>query len=102
MAYFLYEYVFTRYSLPREIVISDKGTHCINEVVQYLLDDFVLVHKKLSPYHPQENDQVESTRKILCTVLTKIVRNSKTDWKLKLNLAPTLKKKEENEATSRH
>ena len=35
-SWFLYEYVFTRYGLPIEIV-SDRGTHFINEVVQYLL-----------------------------------------------------------------
>lgn len=31
-AYFLYGYMFTRYGLPIEIV-SDKGTHFLNEVV---------------------------------------------------------------------
>ena len=34
-ACFLYEYVFTRYGLPIEIV-SDRGTHFINEVIEYL------------------------------------------------------------------
>ena len=49
--WFLYEYVFTRYGLPIEIV-SDRGTHFINEVVQYLLEEFMIVHKKISTLSP--------------------------------------------------
>ena len=85
-ACFLYEYVFTRYGLTIEIV-SDRGTHFINEVIHYLLDEFMVIHKKSAPYHPQANGQAESSNKILCTVLTKIVGNSRTDWELKLNSA---------------
>ena len=84
--YFLYEYVFTRYGLPIEIV-SDRGTHFLNEVIHYLLDEFMVIHRKSAPYHPQANGQAESTNKILCTVLTKIVGKSRTDWELKLNSA---------------
>ena len=47
-ACFLYEYVFTRYGLPIEIV-SDRGTHFINEVIHYLLDEFMVIHKKSAP-----------------------------------------------------
>ena len=85
-ACFLYEYVFTRYGLPIEIV-SDRGTHFINEVIHHLLDEFMVIHKKSAPYHPQANGQAESTNKILCTVLTKIVGTSRTDWEMKLHSA---------------
>ena len=37
-AKFLYENIFTRYGLPIKLV-SDQGTHFINEVVEYLLDN---------------------------------------------------------------
>ena len=85
-ALFLYEYVFTRYGLPIE-TISDRGTHFINDVINYLLGEFMIVHKKSAPYHPQANGQAKSTNKILCTVLTKIVIQSRTDWEMKLHLA---------------
>ena len=85
-ACFLYEYVFTRYGLPIEIV-SDRGTHFINEVIEYLLEEFLVIHKKSAPYHPQANGQAESTNKILCTVLTKIVEEKRTDWEMKLHSA---------------
>ena len=72
IAKFLYKYVFTRYGLPIEIV-SDQGLHFINETIEYLLKEFMVIHKKSAPYHPQANGQAESTNKILGTVLTKIV-----------------------------
>ena len=83
---FLYEYVFTRYGLPIEI-ISDRGTHFINEVIHYLLDEFMVIHRKSAPYHPQANGQAESTNKILHTGLTKIVERSRIDWEMKLHSA---------------
>ena len=82
-AVFLFEYIFTRYGLPIEIV-SDRGTHFINEVIKHLLDELMVIQRKSAPYHPQANGQAESTNKILCTTLTKIVENSRTDWELKL------------------
>ncbi|MCO5614587.1 hypothetical protein L7F22_068870 [Adiantum nelumboides] len=76
---FLYENIFIRYGLPIEIV-SDSGTHFINEVIENLLDEFMIVHKKSAPYHPQANGQAEATNKALCTVMTKIVSDTRTDW----------------------
>lgn len=63
---FLFEYIFIRYGLPIEIV-SDRGTHFINKVIEHLLNEFMVVHRKFAPYHPQGNGQAESTNKILCT-----------------------------------
>ena len=81
-AKFLFEYIFTRYGLPIEI-ISDKGKHFLNEVIENLLDKFMVLQKKSALYHPQENGQAKSTNKILKTVLTKIVSELKMDWELK-------------------
>ena len=83
-ARFLYEYVFTRYGLPIELV-SDQGKHFINEVIEYLLAEFMVIHRRSAPYHPQANGQAESTNKILCTALTKIVKGSRSDWEKKLH-----------------
>ena len=69
---FLFEYIFTRYGLPIEIV-SNRGKHFLNEVIENLLDKFMVLRKKSTPYHPQANGQVESTNKILKIVLTKIL-----------------------------
>ncbi|MCO5570501.1 hypothetical protein L7F22_024223 [Adiantum nelumboides] len=84
IAQFLYENKFTRYGLPIEIV-SDRGTHFVNEVIEQLLDEFMVIHRKSAPYQPQANGQAESTNKILVTVLTKIVSESRADWDQKLH-----------------
>ncbi|MCO5558467.1 hypothetical protein L7F22_012051 [Adiantum nelumboides] len=85
-AQFLYENIFTRYGLPIEIV-SDRGTHFINDVLEFLLDEFMVIHRKSAPYHPQANGQAKSTNKILVTILTKVVNDSRADWDQKLHLA---------------
>ena len=63
-AKFLYENVFTRYGLPIEIM-SDRGSHFLNKVIEHLLNEFMVVHRKLAPYHLQANGQAKSTNKIL-------------------------------------
>ena len=50
-AKFLYEFIFTRYGLPIEI-ISDRGVHFVNEVIENILDEFMVIHRKSAPYHP--------------------------------------------------
>ena len=56
----------------------------MNEVIEFLLQEFMIIHKRSAPYHPQTNGQVESTNKILCTALTKVVEGNRTDWEQKL------------------
>ena len=81
---FLYEYVFTRYGLPIEIV-SDQGVHFVNEVIEFLLNEFMVIHQKPAHYHPQANGQAKSTNKTLCTTLTKVVEGNFLDWEQKLH-----------------
>ncbi|MCO5600928.1 hypothetical protein L7F22_055045 [Adiantum nelumboides] len=83
-AQFLYENIFTRYGLPMEIV-SDRGTHFINEVIEFLLDEFMVICRKSAPYHPQANGQAKSTNKILVTILTKIVSDLRANWDQKVH-----------------
>lgn len=83
-AIFLYENVFTRYGLPIKIV-SDQGVHFVNEIVEFLLAEFMITHKRSAPYHPQTNGLAESTNKTLCTALTKVVSESRSDWAEKLH-----------------
>ena len=66
IAKFLSENIFTRYGLPLEIV-SDQGVHFVNEVIEFLLANFMVTHKRSSPYHPQVNGLAKSTNKTLCT-----------------------------------
>ncbi|MCO5555399.1 hypothetical protein L7F22_008945 [Adiantum nelumboides] len=83
-AQFLNQNIFTRYGLPIEIV-SDRGTHYINEVIEFLLDEFMVIHRKSALYHPQANGQAQSTTNILMTIITKIFSESRADWDQKLH-----------------
>ena len=81
---FLFENIFTRYGLPLEIV-SDQGVHFVNEVIEFLLAEFIITHKRSAPYHPQASGLAESTNKTLCIELTKVVSSSRSDWADKLH-----------------
>ena len=41
-------------------------------------------HRITTPYHPQENGQVESTNKVLENILTKTIASHRRDWVEKL------------------
>ena len=75
-----------RYGLSIEIV-SDQGLHFINETIEYLLEEFMVVHKKSVPYYPQANVQAKSTNKILGALLTKIINDKRSNWELKMHAA---------------
>ena len=76
-AKFLYEHIFVQFGLPTIEIVSDQGTHFVNKVVEVLLNEFMVTHKKSEPYHPQANGQAESTNKVLCTTLTKVVEGNR-------------------------
>ncbi|MCO5567076.1 hypothetical protein L7F22_020761 [Adiantum nelumboides] len=85
-AKFLFENIIARFGCPFEIV-SDNGTHFINEVIKELTSNFMISHHKSTPYYPQANGQAESTNKTLISVLTKTVEAHRTDWDLKFTSA---------------
>ena len=64
VARFLYENTMVRFGCPIELV-SDQGTHFLNEVIHVLTHWHMIIHKKLTVYYPQANGQAESTNKIL-------------------------------------
>jgi hypothetical protein len=69
----LYECISTKFGRPLIIVI-DQEVHFINEAIKYLMDHFLLKHVSSTTYYPQRNGQLESTNKVLGTLLTKLVR----------------------------
>lgn len=83
VARFLFENIISRYGCPREL-ISDRGTHFLNETIEHLTNTFLIKHRKTSPYHPRANGQTEKTNGILCKILTKTIAQSATDWDDKL------------------
>ena len=51
---FLYELVISRYRCPLEL-ISDRGSHFLNELIVKLTMEFTIIHRKSSAYYPQAN-----------------------------------------------
>lgn len=83
VARFLYENIITRFGCPKELV-SDRGTHFINDTIRALTDKYDIKHRKTTPYHPRANGQTEKTNGILCKILTKTISGKGTDWDDKL------------------
>lgn len=56
-AQFLFENVVTRFGCPR-VLMSDKGSHFINQTIAGLTEEFKISHHKSTPYNPQANGTV--------------------------------------------
>ena len=79
MARFLYENIISRYECPKELV-SNRDTHFLNKTIEELTTWFLIKHRKTSPYYPRANGRIEKTNGILCSILTKTIAGSLTDW----------------------
>ena len=55
---FLKKNIFARFGVPR-VLISDRGSHFCNSLLQKVLGHYHVTHKVASPYHPQTNGQEE-------------------------------------------
>jgi transposase InsO family protein len=77
-ARFIYENILTRFGCPLYLV-SDQGTHFINEAIQYLTDHYLIKHRTSTTYYPQGNGQAESSNKFIGTLLTKLISDLRSD-----------------------
>ena len=75
---FLFYDIFVIFGVPREI-FTDQGAQFVSKHMQGIVKKYHITHRKSMPYHPQANGQVESTNKVLETILTKTVRLQKKD-----------------------
>ena len=66
-AYFLFNHVITRFSVPKEIVI-ENGIH-FRTFMDELTTKLLLQKDFSSPYYPHCNGQVEGINKVLKTML---------------------------------
>ena len=76
MVTFVYDYIFIDFGLAIDI-FSDQDKHFVSKVKEFLLTQSMVLLRKFSSYHPQDNNQAKSTNKTLYTILTKVVENSR-------------------------
>jgi hypothetical protein len=67
-----YEVIFLRYGIPR-VVISDGGSHFIDQTFRKALTEVRVDHRIATPYHPQTSGQAETSNKQIKNILQKIV-----------------------------
>ena len=63
-AKFIYENMVTRFGCPITL-ISDRGSHFINQTIEVFLKEFNIDHHKISTYHLESNGAIESFNKNL-------------------------------------
>ncbi|XP_040956096.1 uncharacterized protein [Gossypium hirsutum] len=81
---FLKQTIFSKFGTPRAL-ISDRGTHFCNKVMEALLAKYGVHHRIATAYHPQRNGQAEVSNREIKTILEKTVRPNRKDWSLRLN-----------------
>jgi hypothetical protein len=79
IAWFIFDDIITRFGFPK-VLMSDQGTHFINNTIEALTQEFEVHHQKSTPYHPQANGTVEAFKNILETALTKICSVNIDEW----------------------
>src|SRR5437660_1412462 len=71
--------------MPQKI-LSDRGAHFKNQMVEKLMQKFQIKHLFSTPYHPQTNGLVERFNRTLCESLAKLGETN--NWNK--NIAPVL------------
>ncbi|XP_021631803.1 uncharacterized protein LOC110629197 [Manihot esculenta] len=83
---FMKTHIFSRFGLPKAI-ISDRGTHFCNKVVETLLKKHHVIHRTSTAYHPQTNGLTKVSNREIKSILEKTVYPNRKDWSVRLNNA---------------
>jgi Integrase zinc binding domain/Integrase core domain len=81
VAIFIYEDIICRHGCPQKI-LSDRGTHFNNKMIEELMNKFEIKHRFSTSYHPKTNGLVERFNKTLCESLAKLGGNNNWDNKI--------------------
>ncbi|KAL0317376.1 UNVERIFIED_CONTAM: hypothetical protein Sangu_2151900 [Sesamum angustifolium] len=76
--------IFSRFRMPRAI-ISDRGTHFSNKVVDGLFKKYNITHRISTTYHPETNGQAEISNHEIKFILEKTVNPNRKDWSTHLD-----------------
>eukprot|EP00253_Pinus_taeda_P026082 PITA_26082 len=80
---FLFEEIFVRFGVPRELV-TDGGPPFNSYGFKTTLKKYLIHHRMTTPCHAQANGQVEGTNKVIESILTKTMKENRRDWSQRL------------------
>ena len=80
---FIFSNIFSQFGCPR-VIISDGGSHFTKSHFRILLKIYGVHHRVTTPYHPQENGQIDVSNREVKNILKKIIRTDRRDWAAKL------------------
>ena len=81
---FIQRIIFRRFGAPR-IIISDEGSHFVNNVFAKLMSKYGIIHVMGLAYHPQSNGKTEISNREIKKILEKTVNSSRKYWSIKLD-----------------
>jgi transposase InsO family protein len=81
-----HEVIFPRYRVPR-IVITDGGSHFIDQTFQKALLKVGVDHRIATPYHPETSGEAETSNKQIKNILQKTMNQMGRSWRSKLSEA---------------
>jgi hypothetical protein len=76
---FVYEDIICRHGCPGRI-LTDRGTHFNNRLLNGLLHKFKIEHLLSTPYHPQTNGLVERFNRTLIEALSRTATDRLEEW----------------------
>ncbi len=80
---FIRSQIFNRFGVPKAI-ISDRGTHFCNKVMESVLKKYHVTHRISTAYHPQTSGQAEISNREIKSILEKVVNPNRKDWSYRL------------------
>ena len=83
VAKFIRSHIFTRFGTPLAL-ITDRGTHFCNKMVDKVLHKYGVLHRTSLAYHPQANGQAEVSNREVKSIMEKTVNISRKDWSKKI------------------
>src|ERR1041384_3460121 len=79
VAKFIYEDIICRHGTPT-ILLSDRGTNFMSDIVKELCNNFQIKHHKSSAYRPQTNGMIERFNRTIGEALAKITSYKYKEW----------------------
>ncbi|GJT84282.1 putative nucleotidyltransferase, ribonuclease H [Tanacetum coccineum] len=76
--------LFSRFGIPKAL-ISDRGTHFCNSLLEKTFKKYGVTHRLATPYHPQTSGQTKNTNRAIKRILERTVNGNRKEWEDKLD-----------------